>query len=183
MLVVVSGPIASGKSALARAVAREFEARGCRAAAVDLDLVYEMLDPSGGQKNDRQKWAQTRRVSARLAGALLAEDFYVIVEGDFLWASERAELVGALASGIEPLFVTLRVSFEEALVRVRLDPTRGMTRDPTFLRQHYERTAAAVRGTPRTDLVLDTGAVGIMDAARTVADWTSGRKGTSALAN
>jgi predicted kinase len=173
MLVVVSGPIASGKSTLARAVAREFEARGFRAAAVDLDLVYEMLDPHGAPKSDLEKWAQTRRVSARLASALLAEDVYVIVEGDFSMAKQRAEFVEALAPGVEPRFVTLRVPFELALERARLDPTRGSSRDPSFLRQHYERTTAAVRDTPQTDLVLDTGAIGIVDAARVVADWTS----------
>ena len=139
-----------------------------------------MLDPSGGPKNDREKWARTRRVSARLVGALLAEDVRVIVEGGFLMATERAEFIEALASSAEPQYVTLRVPFETALERARRDPTRGISRDPSFLRRHYESTAAAVRATPRTDLALDTTAIGIVDAARAVADWTSGQEGTSA---
>ncbi len=50
MLLVVTGPMASGKSTLARAVACELERRGAKAAAVDLDLVYEMLDPLAAQR-------------------------------------------------------------------------------------------------------------------------------------
>jgi len=44
MVIVICGPIASGKSTVARAVARSFEHLGTQAAVVDLDLVYEMLE-------------------------------------------------------------------------------------------------------------------------------------------
>ena len=44
-IVVISGPIASGKSTVGRAVTVELSGRGFDAAIVDLDLVYEILDP------------------------------------------------------------------------------------------------------------------------------------------
>jgi adenylylsulfate kinase-like enzyme len=65
LVVVITGPIASGKSTLGRAVAEEFKAVGTQAAVIDLDLMYEMLDPSRAAKTDETKWTQARRVTAR----------------------------------------------------------------------------------------------------------------------
>ena len=54
------------------------------AAAVDLDLIYEMLDPSDSPKDDETTWRRARRASAKLAETLLAEGMrVVVVEGDF----------------------------------------------------------------------------------------------------
>lgn len=55
LVVLISGPIASGKSALGRAVAgRLDEVPGSGCAVIDLDLVYEMLDPRRRPKSDQQ---------------------------------------------------------------------------------------------------------------------------------
>jgi len=171
MLVVVTGPIASGKSSLARAVACEFGRRGQKAAAVDLDLIYEMLDPGRAPKTDVARWAQARRISARLATALLAEGVAVVVEGGFLTPAERTDFTDALPPGVEARFVTLSISFEVALERATNDETRGLSRDPAFLRDHYAATAQALHDVPPVDLVVDTGATAIGEAACAVADW------------
>jgi predicted kinase len=170
-LTVITGPIASGKSTLALEVACELEAVGVATAVVDLDLVYEMLDANRGAKTEQSKWSQARRLTARLADALLADGTAVVVEGDFLTAAKRSELVEALASPVQTRFVTLRVSFDLALQRAQADPTRRLSQDPVFLRHHYETTATAVRDTPSTDLVIDTGATGLSEAAAAVAAW------------
>jgi predicted kinase len=170
MLLVVTGPIASGKSTIARAVAAEFEKRGPKAAAVDLDLIYEMLDPSRSPKNDSAIWAQARRMSARLAAALLAEDVTVIVEGEFLTAADRAEFIDALPQRVEPRFITLSVPFEVALQRAGEDETRGLSRQPELLRAHYDATVE-LRDVPSTDLTLDTAAIQIEEAARVATNW------------
>jgi predicted kinase len=179
-LIVITGPIASGKSTLALAVARKLEHIGMRAAVVDLDLMYEMLDPGRSEKTDERKWESARRVSAWLADALLAEGLAVIVEGDFLTGDAREQFCGALASPAQPQFVMLRVSPDLALTRVQADPTRGLSRDPAFLRQHYEATAAAVSEVSSTDIAIDTGVVPIAEAARTVAEWAMGPGGSDA---
>jgi len=172
VLLVITGPIASGKSTLARAVAHDFELRGRQAAAVDLDLTYEMLDPVRAPKTDQAKWTQARGIAARLAAALVEDGVAVVVEGEFLTPADRAEFTEALPSGIEPRFVTLRLSYELALQRARDDPTRGLSRDPVFLRSHYEATTQAVRDAPPTDLAIDTGEIGIAEAVRVVAEWS-----------
>jgi hypothetical protein len=141
---------------------------------VDLDLIYEMLDPARAPKSDVARWAQARRITARLAAALLAEGVWVVVEGgDFLTAAERAEFNDALPAGVAPRFITLSVAFDLALRRVSRDETRGVSRDPLYLREHYDVIAQAVREVPSRDLKLDTGAIGIDEAARVIADWAS----------
>jgi hypothetical protein len=67
--------------------------------------------------------------------------------------------------------VTGPIPFYVALERATTDETRGLSRDPAFLRDHYAATAQALRDVPPADLVVDTGATAIGESARTVADW------------
>jgi predicted kinase len=175
MVIVVCGPIASGKSTVARAVARAFEARGTEAAAVDLDLVHGMLEHDRGLgKLSVSTLIRARRAAAALTDALLEDGVgVVVVEGDFLTHQERADFVTALRSPVALRFVTLRASIELALQRVREDPTRGISRDPHFLRRQYEQLAQAVRNRPATDLVVDTASVNADEAARAIVEWAS----------
>jgi predicted kinase len=172
-LVVITGQIASGKSTLARALASELGRRGMPAAAVDLDVVYEMLDPVQGPKINHATWKKARRLAGRIAVALLAEGTRVVLDGEFLTPADRADLREVLPPDVEPRFVALRVSHDTALQRARIDPTRGVSRDPAFLRDHYEASAPAVLAAPSSDLALDTGATGIEESVRAVIEWIS----------
>jgi molybdopterin-guanine dinucleotide biosynthesis protein len=155
LLVVVNGPIASGKSTLAQALGRELRERGRRAAVIDLDLLYDMLDHR--PKSDEALW-----LLARQASALLADRFWaagidaVVVEGSFSDAPKRAALLEGLTTEVKPRIVTLRVSFAEALRRAQGDPTRGLSRDPTFLAGAHADFAARLDPAGTTDLVVDT---------------------------
>jgi len=175
MVIVLCGPIASGKSTLARAVGRLFEREGEDAAAIDLDLVYEFFE-RGSSKASTPTWRRARRTAAGLTDVLLREGIGVIViEGDFLTPAERDEYLSALQSAVVPLFVTVKVSVDIALQRVDQDPTRGLSRDPAFLLRHYEELREAMSTRPETDLVLDTSSVSIDEAARTIVDWATTR--------
>ena len=111
MLIVICGPIASGKSTIARAVARLFARQGTEAAAIDLDVVYEMLDHDGAPKSSLPTWGRARRAAAALTDALLQDGVgVVVVEGDFLTPEQRTEFVTALRSSVAPVFVTVHVS-------------------------------------------------------------------------
>ena len=176
MLIVICGPIASGKSTVARALARLLERQGLGVATIDLDLVYEMLQADRSVKSSPATWRRARRVAAGLADVLLREGVGVVIaEGDFLTSEERAEYVDALASDDQPRFVTMRVPVDVALDRVRRDASRGLSRDPDFLRRHYEGVDGAMRTRPETDLVIDASSVGIQDAARAISSWASRR--------
>jgi adenylylsulfate kinase-like enzyme len=179
MVIVICGPIASGKSTVARAVARLFERLGTEAAVVDLDLVYETLEHDGAAKNRREKWSRARRAAAALTDGLLDDGVgAVVVEGDFLREEERAEFLTALRSRRAPLFVTVHVLIDVALQRVQQDRTRGISRDPRFLRAHYEQLEDAIRCRPPSDLIVDTGSVDVAEAARTIVEWASNHAST-----
>ena len=171
MLVVVTGQIASGKSTVACGVARELQQDGTNAAVVDLDVIYEMLDPARDPKVNQAKWRHARQLAAQLAGVLLAEGVHVVVEGEFLTSDQRAEFTNALRPVTALRFVTLQVPFEVALERANADPSRGLSRDPAFLASHYESTAEAIRSIPSSDLTLETSTIGVEEAARRVVEW------------
>lgn len=174
MLIVICGPIASGKSTTARAVARLLEQRGHKAAAIDLDLVYEMLEHrDDGEKADSALWTSARRAAAALTDGLLRDGTAVVVEGDLLLPEHRKEFRSALRSSNAPLFVTVHVPVETALKRVLLDPTRGLSRDSAFLRIHYRELEGQLRRRPATDLVMDTSSETVDGVARAIVDWAS----------
>ena len=95
LIAVIGGPIASGKSSLGRVTAARLQdVRGAEVAVIDLDLIYEMLDPrarSGRPKSDERMWSQARRLAGRLAAALLAEGRQVVAEGNFAGDQSLAE--------------------------------------------------------------------------------------------
>jgi adenylylsulfate kinase-like enzyme len=166
---VIGGPIASGKSTLAIAVARAFECRGLAAATIDLDLVYEMLEHVRAPKNDAALWSRARRTAGAFTKALLAEGVDVVIaEGDFLDDPSRQELVSAFAEDVRVRFVTLRVDLLTALCRVNEDPTRRISRDRGFLTRHYEGVAETLRVRPAQDLCLDTGALTVKQATEAI---------------
>jgi adenylylsulfate kinase-like enzyme len=168
-VIAIGGPIASGKSALARAVASELARRRIGAATIDLDLVYEMLEPTGAPKADAATWSRARRAAGALARALLEDGVeVVVVEGDLLHDSERADLAAALPDGQDIVFVTLTVALKTALARARRDPTRGISRDRDFLARHYRGLAATLQARPAAELCIDTGSVSIEQAAEAV---------------
>lgn len=159
-LCAITGSIAAGKSAVARALAARVRSAGAEAAAVDLDLVYEMLadDP----KTDDAAWSRARGLAGAIAAAALAEGVAVaIIEGELWTPRERGELVARLPAGVPTTWVALEVSFDEALRRARTDPTRGISKDPAFLRAHLDAFQAALARMPATDLRFDTERTGL----------------------
>ena len=169
MVLVITGPIASGKSTLGRAVAVELDGRGLDSAVVDLDLVYEMLDPRRGQKTDEARWREARRLAGKIALALRGQRSAVVVEGEFATEEQRADFCAELPHEWRVSFVTLTVDFDEAWRRAIADPTRGMSKDRDFLAAHYRALGSA--RPDDADLILDIGEVSVALAARAVADW------------
>jgi thymidylate kinase len=143
VIVVVTGPIASGKTTLVRALARDLRAAGRTAATLDRDEVHELLG------DDADAWDRANRVTGAFAALLENEVDVVLVESD-------DPIDGAL-------HVTLTAPIEAALERVQLDPTRVVSRDPVFLRGHYEAYRALA-----ADLTIDTAQTPLEEAARIV---------------
>ncbi len=169
-VVVIAGPIASGKSSCARALAIRLEQTyGLAVAVVDLDLVYEMLDPAGRPKVDANLWSLARQMSGRLAAALLAEHRCVVVEGDLATDIALGEFENELPNEVVVRLVMLEVAFETALARARQDPSRGLSRDAQFLSSHYTEFNGEWAG--RDVLRLQTGTVSVAETAAAAVEW------------
>jgi hypothetical protein len=173
-VVVISGPIASGKSTLSGAVARRLQGRdGVEGATIDLDLVYEMLDPQRRPKADSTIWSAARRVAGRLATAVLAEGRPVVAEGDFADAGALDEFVAELPAGVQPQLVLLSVKFTKAFERASADPARGVSRNRAFLSKHY---CDFVCAWDEADVLrLDTGQATVEESASAVMEWLAVR--------
>jgi predicted kinase len=169
LVVVITGPVASGKSTVALELARDLDRIHLRAAVIDLDLLHDMLTRDG-PKSDDATWALARRAAATLANTFLAEGVVVVVaDGSFNTPDERAAFAQRLDASVGPLYVTLRVSFEEALRRAQSDPSRGMSRDPTFLGPYFAAVSQKLATMPVTDLVIDTEQMPAKSAAVAIA--------------
>jgi adenylylsulfate kinase-like enzyme len=170
LVVVIGGPIASGKSALSRAVAAQLEeAEEVATAVIDLDLVYELLDPRRRTKDDADLWAEARRVAGRLTTALLAESRCVVAEGEFASDQALREFVSELPGTADLRLVLLDVDLETALRRASADASRGLSKDATFLSRHYREFRPEWVG--HDVLRLDTTESTLGEAARAVVDW------------
>ena len=177
MVIVITGPIASGKSTVARELARELERTHVRVAVIDLDLLYDRLT-TDGPKSDDATWALARNAAATLANTFLEEGVAVVVaEGSFNTPGDRAAFAQHLDTGVGPRYVTLRVSFEEALRRAQSDPTRGVSRDPAFLGPYFAAVGQALATVPVTDIVIDTERMPATSVAVAIASLV--RPGTS----
>jgi predicted kinase len=169
MVIVITGPIASGKSTIARELARELERADVRVAVIDLDLLHDMLARNGPESDDAT-WALARHAAATLANTFLQDGVAVVVaEGSFNAPGDRSAFAQHLDTNVDPLYVTLRVSFEEALRRAQSDPTRGRSREPAFLGAYFSAFGRALATLPVTDIVIDTEQTPATSAAMVIA--------------
>ena len=87
-LLVISGPIAAGKSTVASALAATFRKSGRSVAVVDLDRLYMMLDDPAPM-SDPSHSREARRAAAALTDHFVLDGIeLVILEGTF-WTLVR----------------------------------------------------------------------------------------------
>jgi predicted kinase len=110
-----------------------------------------------GSMSDDSTWTLARRAMATLANTFLEEGVAVVIaDGSFNRPSDRAILAQHLRTDAHPIYVTLRVSFEEALRRAQADPTRGRSQDPLVLAPYFAAVRPVLETIPATDVVIDT---------------------------
>ncbi len=180
-LIVINGPVASGKNAVSTALAGLLEREGRRVAVIDLDELWVMLDHQVPRSHGLQHWLEARR-----AASLLADEFYrsgrdsVIVNGPFFTDQERQAFLHHIATAVTPVFVTLRVSFEEAWRRAQSDPGRGLSKDREWLAARHAACEALTPPLLATDLVLATDGTTPAEIAAEVAKHLRSRSETAA---
>jgi shikimate kinase len=153
-LVVIVGPIASGKSTVAVGLGERLRASGRRTAVLDLDEVVETIGGFVGLSGERFRQAQM--VFGTLVGAWLDQGFDVIAHGPFFHRDEDIALLHALPDGVMPRRVLLHTTFPVALERVQADPERLLSSYPDFLEATYRRADELLPMMPPSDWTFDT---------------------------
>jgi Mrp family chromosome partitioning ATPase len=154
VLVVVIGPIASGKGTVAGALGDRFRQAGRAVALLDLDDVVDTVGGFVGLTTERFQQAQT--VHGQLVGAWLDQGFDVIAHGPFFEPQEQEALLHAVPEGIELRRVLLLATHEVALERVVADPARKLSKHPGLLRRAYDRVESLLPTMPPSDWTFDT---------------------------
>ena len=168
-LVVIVGPIASGKSTIAAALGKRRRAAGRPTAVSDLDDLVDTIGGFVGLPADRFLLAQ--HVFGQLVGAWLTHGIDVIAHGPFLAPEEDAALLQHIPTGVAPRRVLLRTTLATALERVRADPERLLSRHPDILAAAYERFEQLLPTMPPCDWTFDTTTT---DAPTIVDELTAG---------
>jgi shikimate kinase len=167
-LLIVTGPIGSGKSSVTKMLAERFREAGRSAAVVDLDEIVAMLHAP--LENVEQSWERAREVHGRLVGEWLSSGVdAVIVDGPFYSQSETAALMQCVPTRIAARRVMLLATYEVALERVAPDPSRGVSKDPVILRLKYEEFARELPSIDPCEWTFDTAECSIGDIVNTVA--------------
>jgi adenylylsulfate kinase-like enzyme len=169
VVIVITGPIASGKSTVARELEKVLTDRGTRTAVIDLDEVAGHVSGDGSAPGE-SNWTMARRETATRANAYEADGFAVVIaDGSFNMPDDRAALEVHLRATTLPIYVTLQVSFEEALRRAQGDPSRGRSRDREFLRSYFAGRRAVLATPSAGDLVIDTEGTTAIEVAAKIA--------------
>lgn len=134
-LVMISGPIASGKSTLAAELARMLRLEGLSVALTDLDTVAEMALPT------LPDWDWAHGIHAQLVGAWLAAGVDIVVDEGTSNPTEVQQVLDRVPEGTEVFHVVLTADFDASLARARSDSGRGVSKDPDFLRADHEAYA------------------------------------------
>ncbi|GAA2024389.1 zeta toxin family protein [Pseudokineococcus marinus] len=168
LLVVLAGPQASGKSALASALGAELRRRGERVAVVELDAIAAMALPT------LPGWDEAHAVFEAVVALWARTDLTCVVAEGSGTAPEVARLVRVAPPGTAVLTVAVTTDLPTAHARAQEDPTRGVSKDLAFLRGVYDRWPRE-RSAMAPDLVVDTTAADVADGVARVVDALAAR--------
>jgi shikimate kinase len=154
-LVVIAGPIGSGKTSVADLLARRCASASRSVAVADLD---DVALTQRGARDIPEFWRR-----AGVAHTALVRGWFdsgidvVIAHGPFFESCSYDTLFASTRADSRTHHVLLKVPFDIALQRVTADPERGpsaLSKDPDFLRSTHD--AFAELDLPPADYTFDT---------------------------
>ncbi len=166
-LLVLTGPLAAGKSTVAQRVSQMLTQRRRTVVVVDVDEVAAMVGPPGAAAAGL--WPAAHRAHGALVGQWMRSAVdHVVAVGPIFSTEEQAALTHALPPGATGTWVLLDAAVEVTLARARAQPGRGRSREPGFHRDAHRRFRE-LRPLIPADLVLDCAVLGVDQVAAAVA--------------
>jgi energy-coupling factor transporter ATP-binding protein EcfA2 len=153
-VLLVIGPIASGKSTVAAALGARLREAGRAIAVLDLDDVVETI--GGFEGLSWERFDDALAVLGNLVAAWLIKGMDVIAHGPFFQQHEVDAVLGSVPPETQVRRVHLHSTYEVALGRVAQDPSRKRSADHPFLRATYERVESLLPTMPQCDWRFDT---------------------------
>lgn len=160
-LILIIGPIASGKSTLADTLAHKLRSSGEAVTVVGLDTVAEMALPTLAD------WTWAHGVHGQLVGAWLETPIPTVIAEGPETPEEIGQIMRHVAPDVGVRKVLITTSYETALARASADTTRGLSKDPEFLLRMHRRFEQA-RPNIAYDLQFDTDELSSDDIAERV---------------
>jgi thymidylate kinase len=165
-LVTITGPLAAGKSTVARLLAERCSRVWAVVVLVDVDEVAAMV--AGPGVGPLEQWPAAHLAhGALVAGWLRAGVDVVVSDGPGFEPAEHRALDSQLPAGVRPLRVLLDAPVSATWPRAVADPTRGASREHGFHHRLHARYRELVDQVP-ADLRFDTGRTGAEEVAAAV---------------
>jgi adenylylsulfate kinase-like enzyme len=137
-LVVITGPIAAGKSTVASLIADALAALGRSAVLVDVDDVAAMVAGPGAAAAGL--WFAAHQAHGALVGKWMQTAVDVVIAVGPIYARrEQAALLEPLPEASAVHWVVIDASVDVTLARAQADPGRGLSRQPEFHRAAHQR--------------------------------------------
>lgn len=118
---------------MANTLAAKLRSDGHAVVVVGLDTVAEMALPTLAD------WTWAHEVHGQLIGAWLEKPIQTVIAEGPETPGEIEQVMRHVGSDVSVLKVLITTTYETALARAVADPTRGMSKDPEFLRRMYRR--------------------------------------------
>jgi shikimate kinase len=154
VLVLLYGPIASGKTTVATALAERLRVAGRGVAVLDLD--DQVLSIGGWRDLSWERFERSFDVFGQLVSAWLAAGLDVIAHGPFFERNAMEAVLRDVPMDVPRFRVMLRTSYDVALQRVAGDPDRDLSKDPERLRAAYQRALPMLEEMPPSEWTFDT---------------------------
>lgn len=148
--MLIAGPIAGGKSTVARALADRLRQSGETVALVELDQIAGMALPT------LHDWDIVQKIFSSVVGQWLRSPLTVVIAEGPGNVSEVDNVLTQVPTAVPVVTVVLTSSFETAFSRAQEDPTRGISRQRDFLSEVFQRWAYDILRIQH-DLLIDTG--------------------------
>ena len=161
ILLLIVGPIAGGKSTVARALAVRLREAGEQVALVGLDEIAEMALPT------LPDWNAAHEIFRSVVGQWLRTDLTVVIAEGPGSPDEVAGVLAEVPAGTRVVIATLTSSFDIALARAQADETRGVSRDPLFLSRVFAQWARDLPRIP-SDVRIDTGSSSVAESVEAI---------------